>query len=630
MRKVLPTFGLLLLLASAVPASAQDGPHRVLVLHSFRGNLPVNADWEKGIARGFTSASELQLEIDVEAPDLSRIQDADYASNLLDVYRRKYQHRDSKPHLIIPTYTLALNFLLDHGEDLFPGVPIVFLGADARYVAARKLAPHVTGITSRPDIGGTLKLALHVHPDAQRVAVIVGSGGIGRLFKRDARQQLQPHEGRVEFVWLEGLPLDELTDAVKKLPSRTVILYLVALEDRTGKRLVPVSHLPELSAAANAPIYGLWDTLLASGIIGGSLVTLEEDGFQAAQMGVRILKGEAPAAVPIIDKAGNSAIFHAKELARWDIDASRLPAGSRILHRELSLWDRYRTEVIIALLVIGLQGLLILALLLNRARLKRTQAALQAEQDRRTLAEIDSRKSGIRLARFSRQRSLGTMATTVAHEISQPLISIQNYAQAARRRVQGGGDQAPKLDELLGKIEHQAGRAGDTIQRIRALVSTDSAVLRPVSLNSLLEQVMQMMRPDFETRNCVIQFSPAADLPEVLADELQIQLVIVNLLQNAVQSMEAAKDQAERVASIETRQVNDQEVQIGVADRGSGISTNAAKEIFEPLYSEKSGGMGMGLAVCRAIIEAHGGRIWYTPNPSGGAIFRFTLRPTTA
>ena len=617
-----------LLCAPTLAELAEDEPHRVLVLHSFRNSLPVNTDWYNGIVRGFSSARDLRIEIDIEAPDLTRFNDTDYVSNLFDIYRHKY--RDQKPHLIIPTYTPALNFMLEHGEELFPGIPIVFCGADSQFVASQKLAPHITGVTTHRDIAGTLELALQVHPGTRRVAVIVGSGRMDKLFERDARQALQPFEDRVEFMWLQGLPLAELTEAVSKLPEQTVILYLVQLQDRTGKTYIPINTLQVLSPAANAPIYGLWDTLLGHGLIGGRLETMEGDGFQAAQMGLRILRGEAPVAIPVVDQRQNRAIFHGPELARWNIDEQRLPAGSRIVDRQRSVWEEHGTEITIAGLVIVLQGLLIIALLLNRRRLKRTKVALQAECERRAQAETITLTQQRRLARFSKERTLGALATGIAHEINQPLIAIQNYAQAAKRRLHSDPAQTAKLNELFDKIEQQSGRAGDIIQHIRTLVTSDDAELRPVSLYSLLDQVIRIIGAEIETRGCRIDYRPRPDLPEVLADELQIQLVLVNLLQNAAQSMQSLEDKADKRVLIDIDPINDREVQVSVADRGPGIPPDRLEDIFEPFNSDKAGGMGIGLAICRGIIEAHGGRLRCKPNPSGGAIFQFTLRVAEA
>jgi C4-dicarboxylate-specific signal transduction histidine kinase len=217
------------------------------------------------------------------------------------------------------------------------------------------------------------------------------------------------------------------------------------------------------------------------------------------------------------------------------------------------------------------------------------------------------------------------MATSISHEINQPLIAIQNYTQAAKRRLQSNVDDRPKLVELFEKIEGQAERAGAITQRVRSLVSTSDPHMLPMSLCPQLEAVVQMMKSEAENRGCDIVCEPVIDLPAVLADSLQVQLVLVNLLQNAMKSV-CSGDRYDKRVSVEVCRIDDREVQVSVTDRGPGVLPDRVTDIFEPLYSGTSGGMGMGLAISRAIIDAHGGRLWYEPRTGGGAVFRFSLR----
>jgi signal transduction histidine kinase len=611
-------------------ALSGDEPYRVLVLHSFRSSLPITVDWYAGIIRGFSSVPDLDVEVDSESPDLKRFGSMDTAGLvdrqqidwLLEFYRKNYQ--DRKPHILMPTDTPALQFLLAHGEELFPGVPIVFVDADRNFVAAQELPPNVTGVTGFLDITGTLELIQHVQPETQRVAVIIGSSSYDKAMEREARQAVESYAGQLEFVWLRGLPVDEVITSLNALPERTVALYLVQTGDRTGKQYVPRSMLQAFAAATNVPVYGLWDTLLEHGIVGGRLATVEEDGYQAAKLAARILRGDAPADLPAIDRLSNPPIFDGVELTRWNIREKRLPAGSQIRHRPASTWDEHRTGILVTAVIIVMQGIMIAALALSRRRLRYAQNALRDENSRRREAETTAVRLRERLARFSKERSLGTMATSIAHEVNQPLIAIQNYAQAARRRLQMNTVEAPKLSELVAKIEGQAERAGAITRHVRALVNHDEPDLRPLPLCPLLQEVIRIMEPESEARGCHIAYEPAADLPPVLADALQVQLVLVNLLQNALHSVSACEG-SEKLISVEVCELGDHEVQVSLTDRGDGVPPERVNDIFEPLYSGKATGMGMGLAICRDIIDAHGGRIWYDPNPDGGAIFRFTL-----
>jgi signal transduction histidine kinase/ABC-type uncharacterized transport system substrate-binding protein len=601
-----------------------------LVLHSFRSSLPITVDWYTGIVRGFSSEPGLDVEIDSEAPDLKRFASMDTAGLvdgqqinwLLEFYRKNYQ--DRKPNLLMPTDTPALRFLLVHGEELFPGVPIVFVDADRNFVAAQELPPNVTGVTGFLDITGTLELIQHVHPDTQRVAVIIGSSSYDKAMEREARQVIESYAGQLEFVWLRGMSVDEVVTALNALPEQTVALYLVQTGDRTGKQYVPRSMLQAFAAAASVPVYGLWDTLLEHGIVGGRLATIEEDGYQAAKLAARILQGDAPADLPVIDRLSNPPIFDGVELARWHIREKRLPAGSQIRHRPASTWDEHRTGIMTTVAVIVVQCIMIVVLLLSRRRLRHARTALQDENSRRREAETMAVRLRGRLARFSKERSLGTMATTIAHEVNQPLTAIQSYAQAVRWRLQKNSVEVPKLAELVAKIESQAERAGAITHHVRALVNHDAPDLRSTPLCPLLQEVVRIMEPESEARGYHIACEPVADLAPVLADALQVQLVLVNLLQNALHSV-CAGQAGEKLISVDVCELGDTEVQVSVADRGEGVPPECVSDIFEPLYSGKAAGMGMGLAICSDIIDAHGGRIWYDPNPEGGAIFRFTL-----
>jgi len=621
--KAVLTLCLVLFWTSPPAAAAADEPYRVLVLHSFRNSVPVNADWHRGLVRGFASAPDLNVEIDTEAPNLAHLSEPEKLEALRSFYRTNYQ--DRTPDLIVATYTPALRFMLTHGEDLFPGVPIVFVGADQRVFTAQKSPANVTGITGFADIAGTLELALHIHRDARQVAVIVGSGPVDKVFEGDAREALRPFEGQVELVWLQGLPLEDLGEAVAGLPRRTVLLYLVQTEDRAGKSYVPRTVLETLSSAAKAPVYGLWDSLLGHGIVGGRMAMVEEDGFQAARIAVRILRGESPATIPIDIRKANPAIIDGREMARWKIDENRLPADVRVINRPLSAWDEHRTAIAATALIIAVQGLLIAVLMLSRRRLRQARTALQDEYGRRTAAEVLAGRFRQKLARFSKERSLGTMATSISHEINQPLIAIQNYAQAARRRLEGDVGDKSKLVELVTKIEGQAERAGAITQRVRELVSKADPQLVPTTLDRLLEEVIRTIEPEARSRRCHVVCPSVVDAPAVLADALEVQLVLVNLLQNAMQSV-CSDERFDRRITIDVRTIDEHVVQVSVTDGGVGVPPDQVEEIFEPLHSGKAGGLGMGLAISRAIIESHGGRLWHEANPAGGAVFRFTLQ----
>jgi len=338
----------LLVLASA-SASALPEPERILVLQSFRNAMPVNSDFFAGIREGLELPIDVPVEIDSEDLDLSRINDEKYVRKLVEIYALKY--RTSPPNLIIATHTSAVRLLLLHRNNLFPGVPIVFCAAELSPQEIAQLPPDVTGVTSKGDFAGTLQLISRLHPDLRQIAVILGGSDLDKARELDVSTALRPFQNRFEIIWLRGLPLSELVETTRILPPHTATLYVVQFGDRNGVSYVPRKVVQAVAEHASGPVYGLWDTLMGTGIVGGRLISIEQQGVMAGKIARRILLGEDPASIPVVRMEQNQAVVDARQLQRWNIDEQLLPTGSRILNRDPSIWEQYRSAILI---VIGL------------------------------------------------------------------------------------------------------------------------------------------------------------------------------------------------------------------------------------------------------------------------------------
>lgn len=239
----------------------------------------------------------------------------------------------------------------------------------------------------------------------------------------------------------------------------------------------------------------------------------------------------------------------------------------------------------------------------------------------RTEARLQELQS--ELVHISRLTALGEMASTLAHELNQPLSAIANYLRGSVRLL--GAEEIPRerLTEALEKASEQTLRAGEIIRRLRDFVSRGETERRLESLPKLIEEAGALALVGAKEHGVRVEFDldPAVNL--VLADRVQIQQVVLNLIRNAIDAMEHTPRRELRVA---VRPVEDDLVQITVADTGAGISPDIADQLFQPFITTKRHGMGVGLSISRTIIEAHGGRIWAEPTPGGGASFHFTLR----
>jgi len=232
------------------------------------------------------------------------------------------------------------------------------------------------------------------------------------------------------------------------------------------------------------------------------------------------------------------------------------------------------------------------------------------------------RDAQLELARVTRVTTLGELTASIAHEINQPLAAIVADANASLNWLAPPDPDVDRVRDSLDAIIKDGHRAGEVIQRIRQLTTKGEIQKGAVDVNGVIRDVMPLLRSELQRHRVAAQVDLAEALPPVLADPVQLQQVIINLLVNAVEAMASIDD---RPREIVIRSRFDEEVIVSVRDAGVGIDPGAVDQLFSAFFSTKPGGMGMGLSISRSIIEAHGGRFWATPNADHGASFHFTL-----
>lgn len=223
---------------------------------------------------------------------------------------------------------------------------------------------------------------------------------------------------------------------------------------------------------------------------------------------------------------------------------------------------------------------------------------------------------------ISRLSAMGEMASALAHELNQPLSAIANYLNGARRIMERGEDREGKVLQAVEKAADQALRAGDIIRRLRDFLARGEGERTVESLAKLVHEACELALVGVKEGDVDVRYSIDPHLDRVVVDRVQIQQVIVNLVRNALDAMQ---DSPRRQLTVSTTIADDMAV-VNVADTGPGIDPAIAERLFQPFVTTKASGMGVGLSICRTIVEAHGGRIWAETNPSGGAIFCFSVR----
>lgn len=228
------------------------------------------------------------------------------------------------------------------------------------------------------------------------------------------------------------------------------------------------------------------------------------------------------------------------------------------------------------------------------------------------------------LIHISRLTAMGEMASTLAHELNQPLAAISNYLKGARRILDGGAENAPVLvAEAMDKASEQSLRAGQIISRLRNFIARGEAERKVESLSKLLEEASALALVGAKDQGIKVRYDLDTGSDLVLADKVQVQQVVLNLIRNAIEAM---SDMPTRQLVISSIADDASMVQVSVSDTGCGLSPDILPHLFQPFLTTKKHGMGVGLSISKTIIEAHGGRLWAAPNPGGGTVFHLTLK----
>jgi C4-dicarboxylate-specific signal transduction histidine kinase len=233
------------------------------------------------------------------------------------------------------------------------------------------------------------------------------------------------------------------------------------------------------------------------------------------------------------------------------------------------------------------------------------------------------------LAHANRLATVGQLTGSIAHEVNQPITGMVIAAQTALRRLDHRPPDAEQVRRSFTQIAKYGTRAGEVIGRIRGLIRKEPPREDLLAINGLILEVIELTRGETTKNRVSVKTELADDLPLIRGDQVQLQQVMLNLIINAVEAMDGVNDRA-RELLIRTWQAESGDVHVVVLDSGPGLSSPTLERIFEAFYTTKSTGLGMGLSICRSIIEAHRGRLWATPNEPEGARFEFTLPPQEA
>ena len=596
-------WGLVLFFLLAVDAHSAE-PKRILMLHAFGHAYSPWSDMAASFRAEIVKKSREPVELFEVSLDTARVQDTKDDAPFVQYIHALLSTRP--PDLIVPVGAPAAFFLQRNRSRLFPTTPTLILGADIRRIPSATRTEYDTGVLLDLDLPAYVENILQLRPSTTDIAVVVGNSPVERYWTLELRRAFQQFTDRVNIIWFNDLTLGEMQERAASMSPTSVIFWFLLSEDAAG---VPYSEdraLDTMREVSAVPIFGMGDR----GVVGGPLMQTKVLGQQGAEAGLRILKGEKPnAADPPLVLFGQP-VYDSRELRRWGISEARLPPGSIVHFRQPTLWEQYRWPIVAVAAIIPFQSILIGYVLIQGRR--RRQAEAEATQQRQEVAHL------------MRVSALGELSGSIAHEINQPLTAILSNAQAALHLI---AQKSLNLEEIRGAlldIVDEDKRASEVIDRLRRLLKKGERKQESVSINDLVRSTAALLHSEMISREIGVKLDLENRQFAATGDYVQLQQVVINLVMNAMDAM-ASTPMNLREVLISTRRVEGGAIEVMVKDWGRGILPAGSARIFEPFYTTKENGLGLGLSICSTIIEAHGGKLTLINDDRGGAIARFWL-----
>ena len=595
-------------LAPDVSSADEPLPRSVLILDQ----SDAHSAWYEPFSAAFRSTlyagSAERISVYAEHLDLSRFGGPQHDDLLRTYLREKFRTRPIG--LLVAQGSSSLDFVLRSRGELWAAVPAVFAGVDEETGKRFSLPPDVTGTLYQRPFRNAVTTARLLVPNLKRIA-LVGDSWERQAVRRHYREEIPTFAGEFEFINLIGLPMTEIRKRVAVLPNDAAIIYTSVTRDGAGATYVPQEGLAAFAEVANRPIVVDVETNIGHGGAGGFVTTPVPVGEAAARLALRILDGENASKIPVATGDFTRPVFDWRQLQRFGISETQLPPGSEIRFRPPSLWEQYRWQVMTALAIVLVQAAMI--------------AWLLVERHRRQFAELDARGRLMEVVHLNRTATAGALSASVAHELNQPLGAILSNAEAAEILLAANPPDLHLLKEILADIRRDDQRAGEIIRRLRGLLKKSELELQEFDLNDTIQSVLHILEPEAQKRGVVLSADQAQGALPVRADQVHLQQVIINLATNGMDAILDGGAPDKRRLALQTAKVGEFEVEVSVADTGTGIPDDKLKDVFKTFFTTKPQGTGLGLSIARTIIETYGGRIWAENRLGGGAVFRFTL-----
>jgi signal transduction histidine kinase len=563
------------------PSAAQETHKRVLVLHSFGRSFAPYDEFASGFQRELAQLSSEPVEFFEVSLETARFTEAMDRAPFVSYLEALAAERPVD--LLVSVGAPAARFSIQERERLFPSVPLLVAGVERRM--APSLAPTHDAVVAPLDLDlpGAIENILRVAPDTTEIAVVLGGSPLSKLWLEATHRDFERFANRVRFTWLNELSLEEMEEKVAALAPHTAIFFGELSVDAAGVPHERHTALSSLHAAANAPIFGLFDTQLNRGIVGGPLVPIAKMGRETATIARRLLNGERPESIEVATASAGIPAYDFRELKRWGIPESRLPPGSTVLYRPPSLWKEYRGPLAIGLGVLALETALIGGLLVQRSH--------------RRLAEDEARRLARRLL-TAQEDERRRLARELHDDLSQRLALLSIDAAQVERSLPASAEK-----DSTRKMRQDLARLGDDVHDL-------SYRLHPSVLDDLgLNEALKVECEQFSRRESMPARLTSFQAPSPLPSEVAVCLF--RIAQEAMRN--AARHSGASRVNLAVTTTNGH-VQLAVSDDGVG---------FDPARGRIRRGLGQASMRERAALL--GGMVEVESSPGRGTTVKASV-----
>jgi signal transduction histidine kinase len=594
---------------------SQEKVKNIFVFFSLTSNLPAYKIFLDGFKSTFPESGDEPRNVIIECLDIGRLPNEEYARNIIGLHNSKY--KNSEIDLIISIGPGTSLLLEKYNLDAILTAPVINIDFKLPGLSTSDKSEN----NNRLDIivefrlKNTLETSFKLFPLYKKVYIISGISKQDQFFTSEVKKITADFEPCYQFEFVSSISIDSVISFVKKIPPSSIVLVPSFLMDADNIPFSTPEALEIISNNCKAPVFPITDSFIGkAGGVGGYVLSYSFAGMEVGRISNEILYGKKINEINIDKNRFFKYMFDYRQLIRWGLfDSPVLPEESIFFNKEYSFFDEYKYYLLgITVFLLSQSFLIIYLFKLNR------------KQKRLSLQMMETENMHRELIREDRMATMTELTASISHELNQPLSAILLSAQAGKRFLESDKLDKVQAEQIFDNIVEDDKRAGAIISSVKNLMKLETREMESVELNSLVHETLNIISYDLIKKGIKIKTSLSTGPTFVYADKIQIMQVLLNLIGNS--SKAVGKNPPDKKIVEICLDLLKGNVIVSVCDTGPGIDISVKDRLFKPFVTTGQGGTGIGLALCRTIIERHKGEIWAETIPGIGARFSFKLQ----